>query len=270
MIVVGATNRPEILDAALLRPGRFDRRVTVPPPDKDGRAPDPRGPHALAAAGRRRRPRPARRDHARHGRRRPRQPRQRGGPAGRPPRPRARSTRPTSPTRWRRSSSARRAGSCSPTRRSAAPPTTSPGHALVGMLTPGADPVRKVSIIPRTMSLGVTISAPDVERTNYDEEYLIDADQGRARRPRRGGDRVRLDQRRRRVRHPAADRDRAPDGRPLGDEPRRSARSRCSRSEAQGPLLPGVSEVSEAHAAAGRRGGAADRRRGPRRRSRGC
>ena len=47
------------------------------------------------------------------------------------------------------------------------------GHALVGMLTPGADPVRKVSIIPRTMSLGVTISAPDVERTNYDEEHLI-------------------------------------------------------------------------------------------------
>ena len=47
------------------------------------------------------------------------------------------------------------------------------GHALVGMLTPGADPVRKVSIIPRTMSLGVTISAPDVERTSFDEEYLI-------------------------------------------------------------------------------------------------
>ena len=47
------------------------------------------------------------------------------------------------------------------------------GHALVGMLTPGADPVRKVSIIPRTMSLGVTISAPDVERTNYNEEHLL-------------------------------------------------------------------------------------------------
>ena len=40
------------------------------------------------------------------------------------------------------------------------------------MLTPGADPVRKVSIIPRTMSLGVTISSPDNERTNYDVEYL--------------------------------------------------------------------------------------------------
>src|SRR5215203_2883939 len=37
VIVLGATNRPEILDQALLRPGRFDRRVTVPPPDKDGR-----------------------------------------------------------------------------------------------------------------------------------------------------------------------------------------------------------------------------------------
>src|SRR3954462_11792821 len=36
-IVLAATNRPEILDAALLRPGRFDRRVTVPPPDLDGR-----------------------------------------------------------------------------------------------------------------------------------------------------------------------------------------------------------------------------------------
>src|SRR4051794_41619493 len=37
VIVVAATNRAEILDAALLRPGRFDRRVTVPPPDAEGR-----------------------------------------------------------------------------------------------------------------------------------------------------------------------------------------------------------------------------------------
>ena len=34
------------------------------------------------------------------------------------------------------------------------------GHAIVGMLTPGADPVRKVSIIPRGQALGVTFSAP--------------------------------------------------------------------------------------------------------------
>jgi cell division protease FtsH len=47
------------------------------------------------------------------------------------------------------------------------------GHALVGMLTPGADPVRKISIIPRTMSLGVTISAPGSDRFNYDKDSLL-------------------------------------------------------------------------------------------------
>jgi cell division protease FtsH len=47
------------------------------------------------------------------------------------------------------------------------------GHALVGMLTPGADPVRKISIIPRTMSLGVTLSAPGSDRFNYDKQGLL-------------------------------------------------------------------------------------------------
>jgi cell division protease FtsH len=37
VIVMAATNRPDVLDPALLRPGRFDRRVVVPPPDSDGR-----------------------------------------------------------------------------------------------------------------------------------------------------------------------------------------------------------------------------------------
>ena len=47
------------------------------------------------------------------------------------------------------------------------------GHALVGMLTPGADPVRKVSIIPRGQALGVTFAAPDMDRTNYEESWLV-------------------------------------------------------------------------------------------------
>jgi cell division protease FtsH len=47
------------------------------------------------------------------------------------------------------------------------------GHALVGMLTPGADPVRKVSIIPRGQALGVTFAAPDLDRANYEEEWLV-------------------------------------------------------------------------------------------------
>jgi cell division protease FtsH len=46
------------------------------------------------------------------------------------------------------------------------------GHALVGMLTPGADPVRKVSIIPRGPALGVTFSAPHADRYNYTTEDL--------------------------------------------------------------------------------------------------
>jgi cell division protease FtsH len=46
------------------------------------------------------------------------------------------------------------------------------GHAIVAMLTPGADPVRKVSIIPRGQSLGVTFSAPDADRFNFDERHL--------------------------------------------------------------------------------------------------
>ena len=40
------------------------------------------------------------------------------------------------------------------------------------MLTPGADPVRKVSIIPRGMALGVTLSTPDADRVSYSREDL--------------------------------------------------------------------------------------------------
>ena len=47
------------------------------------------------------------------------------------------------------------------------------GHAIVGMLTPGADPVRKVSIIPRGQALGVTFSAPDADRFNFDQQHLL-------------------------------------------------------------------------------------------------
>ncbi|MDP9133823.1 MAG: ATP-dependent metallopeptidase FtsH/Yme1/Tma family protein, partial [Actinomycetota bacterium] len=47
------------------------------------------------------------------------------------------------------------------------------GHALVGMLTPGADPVRKISIIPRGQALGVTLSTPDTDRTGYSRDELI-------------------------------------------------------------------------------------------------
>src|SRR5205807_6066612 len=46
------------------------------------------------------------------------------------------------------------------------------GHALLGLLLPGADPVRKVSIVPRGMALGVTVQSPVDDRFNYPEDYL--------------------------------------------------------------------------------------------------
>jgi cell division protease FtsH len=46
------------------------------------------------------------------------------------------------------------------------------GHALLGMLTPGADPVRRVTIIPRGQALGVTVQTPQADRYGYTATYL--------------------------------------------------------------------------------------------------
>src|SRR5215217_5759905 len=172
VIVLAATNRSEILDAALLRPGRFDRRVTVPPPDKDGRrkilevhtrslplaedveldriaASTPGMVGAdLANLANEAALLAARRGHEKV----------------------AEADFTDSLEKIVLGAPRGLVLTDAEKRRSAYHES---GHALVGMLTPGADPVRKVSIIPRTMSLGVTISAPDVERTNYDEEHLL-------------------------------------------------------------------------------------------------
>ena len=57
VVVLAATNRPDVLDPALLRPGRFDRTITVHPPDQKGRVGHPEGPHPQGPARRRRRSR---------------------------------------------------------------------------------------------------------------------------------------------------------------------------------------------------------------------
>jgi cell division protease FtsH len=46
------------------------------------------------------------------------------------------------------------------------------GHAILGLLVPGADPVHRVTIVPRGQALGVTYQRPDTDRYNYPEGYL--------------------------------------------------------------------------------------------------
>jgi cell division protease FtsH len=172
VIVLGATNRPEILDPALLRPGRFDRRVVVSPPDRVGReailrvhtrgvpladevdlgdiassTPGMVGADlenlvneaALLAA---------RREHEKVNRQ-----------------------DLTDALERIVLGAERKVMISEEDRRRTA--YHEAGHAIVGMLTPGADPVRKVSIIPRGQSLGVTFSAPDADRFNFEQQHLL-------------------------------------------------------------------------------------------------
>ncbi|MDP3716426.1 MAG: ATP-dependent zinc metalloprotease FtsH [Acidobacteriota bacterium] len=48
------------------------------------------------------------------------------------------------------------------------------GHALLGVLLPHADPLHKVTIVPRGMALGLTMSLPTDEKHNYSKNYLVD------------------------------------------------------------------------------------------------
>jgi cell division protease FtsH len=46
------------------------------------------------------------------------------------------------------------------------------GHAILGLVVPGADPVHRVTIVPRGQALGVTYQRPDADRYNFPESYL--------------------------------------------------------------------------------------------------
>jgi cell division protease FtsH len=172
VIVLGATNRPEVLDQALLRPGRFDRRVTVPPPDKDGRRQilevhsrsmplaDDVDLDSIAAST----PGMVGADLANLAN-------EAALLAARLGHEKVQHADFTDALEKIVLGAPRSVVLTDEDRRRTAYHES--GHALVGMLTPGADPVRKVSIIPRGMALGVTLSAPDIEKSNYEEQYLL-------------------------------------------------------------------------------------------------
>jgi cell division protease FtsH len=171
VVVLGATNRPEILDPALLRPGRFDRRVAVQAPDRIGREKILKV-HTRSM--------PLARDV------------DLGALASSTPgmvgADLANLCNEAALVAARKSHhtvqmadfteslekillGAARGILLSPEDRERTAYHES-GHALVGMLTPEADPVRKISIIPRGMALGVTLSTPDADRVSYSREDL--------------------------------------------------------------------------------------------------
>jgi cell division protease FtsH len=171
VIVLAATNRPDVLDPALLRPGRFDRRVAVQPPDRPGRK-------AILEVHTRSVPLAGDVDLDRVAASTP-------GMVGADL---ANLVNEAALLAARRGHDAVTASdfadalekvvlgaerkvmmSDADRRRTAYHES---GHAIVGMLTHGADPVRKVSIIPRGRALGVTFSAPDADRFNYSENEL--------------------------------------------------------------------------------------------------
>jgi cell division protease FtsH len=171
IIVLAATNQPDVLDKALLRPGRFDRRVVVNLPDRVGRAailqvhtrrvplasdvslqdlaavtPGLSGADlknlvneaALLAARREQ-------DDVRHKDFLDALEKIVLGPE-----------RPLLLSRADKERIAYHEG----------------GHAILGLVVPGADPVNRVTIVPRGQALGVTYQRPDSDRYNYPEAYL--------------------------------------------------------------------------------------------------
>ncbi|HEY6830767.1 MAG TPA: ATP-dependent zinc metalloprotease FtsH [Gemmatimonadaceae bacterium] len=171
IIVIGATNQPDVLDKALLRPGRFDRRVVVNLPDKNGReailkvhtravplAPDVSLVEIAAAT---------------------------PGLAGADLRNLVNEAallaarRDQNQVRQQDFFDALEKIILGPERALVLTPADREriayhegGHAILGLVVAGADPVHRVTIVPRGQALGVTYQRPDSDRYNYPEAYL--------------------------------------------------------------------------------------------------
>jgi cell division protease FtsH len=173
VIVIAATNRPDVLDPALLRPGRFDRQVVVPLPDIRGREQIllvhmrkvPMSPDVNAAVIARGTPGMSGADlanlvneaalFAARG-----------------------SKRLVDMHDFERAKDkiimgAERRSMVMDEEERRNTAYHESGHALIGKLLPKLDPVHKVTIIPRGRALGVTMSLPEKDKYSYDREFLM-------------------------------------------------------------------------------------------------
>ena len=173
VIVVAATNRPDILDAALLRPGRFDRQVYVTLPDIRGREQIlnihmrkvPLGQDVSPGVIARGTPGMSGADLANLCN-------EAALMAAR------RNARTVEMVDFEKAKDKILMG---PERKSMVMPEEErrntayheSGHALLGKMLPKCDPVHKVTIIPRGRALGVTMSLPAADRYSYDREFML-------------------------------------------------------------------------------------------------
>ncbi|MGE0764868.1 MAG: ATP-dependent zinc metalloprotease FtsH [Hyphomicrobiaceae bacterium] len=171
IIILAATNRPDVLDPALLRPGRFDRQITVPNPDVNGRekilrvhmkkvplAPDvdakviARGTPGFSGADLANLVNEAALLAAR------------------------RSKRLVTQSEFEDAKDkvmmgAERRSMAMTEEEKLATAYHEAGHALVNLLVPGNDPLHKVTIIPRGRALGVTMSLPERDKLSYSKQW---------------------------------------------------------------------------------------------------
>jgi len=173
VILVAATNRPDVLDPALLRPGRFDRMVVLPRPDLNGRigvlkvhtkkiklAPHvdiesiARGTPGLSGAELANLVNEA------------------ALLAGRMGKTQV-ETDDFERAKDKILMGLERKSMLISDEEKKNTAYHEAGHTLVARLIPGTDPVHKVSIIPRGMALGVTLQLPTADRYSYDREHLL-------------------------------------------------------------------------------------------------
>ncbi|MEL6181583.1 MAG: ATP-dependent zinc metalloprotease FtsH, partial [Myxococcota bacterium] len=173
VILIAATNRPDVLDPALLRPGRFDRRVVVPRPDVGGRegilkvhtrktplGPDvdlnkiARGTPGFSGADLENLVNEAALMAARRGKDRL-------------------EMEDFEEAKDKVLMGAERKSAIISDKEKRVTAYHEAGHAIVAKLQPGADPVHKVTIIPRGMSLGLMQQLPSEDRLSMTRDYAL-------------------------------------------------------------------------------------------------